>query len=130
MRLLVSAFVAGLLFVLASHVPGRAAVDTTKAVPAPTMELLVYEHPDCTYCQVFRARIAPRYLKSGHAAEAPLRFIDIAKAQPAGIVLKSPISQVPTTVLVKDGREIDRIPGYWAPDNFFKMVDFLISRVE
>ena len=130
MRLLVSAFVAGLLFVLASHGPGRAAVDATKAGAAPTMELLVYEHPDCTYCQVFRARIAPRYLKSGHAAEAPLRFIDIAKSEPPGIVLKSPISQVPTTVLVKDGREVDRIPGYWGPDNFFKMVDYLISRVE
>jgi thioredoxin-related protein len=130
MRLLVSAFVAGLLFMLAGQGPGRAAVDATKAGARPAMELLVYEHPDCTYCQVFRARIAPRYAKSGHAAEAPLRFVDIAGAAPPGIVLRSPIAQVPTTVLVKDGREVDRIPGYWAPDNYFKMVDFLISRVE
>ncbi len=130
MRFLVSAFVAGMLFVLAGQGLGRAAVDATKAGATPAMELLVYEHPDCTYCQVFRARIAPRYLKSAHAGEAPLRFVDIATAEPRGIVLKSPISQVPTTVLVKDGREVDRIPGYWAPDNFFKMVDFLIGRAE
>ncbi len=130
MRFLVSAFVAGLLFVSAGQGPGRAAVDASKSGGSPAMELLVYEHPDCSYCQVFRARIAPRYLKSGHAADAPLRVIDIAGAAPAGIVLRSPIEQVPTTVLVKDGREVDRIPGYWAPDNFFKMVDFLISRAE
>ena len=37
---------------------------------------------------------------------------------------------VPTAVLIKDGREVDRIAGYWAPDNFFKMVAYIRAKAE
>ena len=37
---------------------------------------------------------------------------------------------VPTAVVMKDGREVDRIAGYWGSDNFFKMVTFIIGRAE
>ena len=47
-----------------------------------------------------------------------------------GVTLNGPITMVPTAVLVKQGREVDRIPGYWGPDNFFKMVSYLISKAE
>jgi hypothetical protein len=69
-------------------------------------------------------------MTSDHANEAPLRFIDIANTGSRGVTLNGPITMVPTAVLVKQGREVDRIPGYWAPDNFFKMVSFLISKAE
>lgn len=129
MRIFIAAVAAGLLLVLIGHDPGNSAVDSAK-LDAAGMELLVFEHPDCTYCQLFRARVVPQYRSSSHAAAAPLRFIDIAKSVPRGIVLRSPITEVPTSVLVKHGREVDRIPGYWAPDNFFKMVSFLIAKAE
>jgi thioredoxin-related protein len=133
MRLVLSAAVAGLIVALASFGSGSAAVDLAKPGSA-RMELVIFEHPDCTYCQVFRARVVPRYMNSDHANEAPLRFIDIAttgaNTGARGVTLNGPITMVPTAVLVKQGREVDRIPGYWAPDNFFKMVSFLISKAE
>ena len=95
------------------------------------MEVLVFEHPDCTTaCQAFRNRIAPRYRQSPHGTEAPLRFIDVTQADADRVALNAPISQVPTVVVMKNGREVDRIAGYWAPDNFFKMVTYIIGKVE
>lgn len=129
MRLVLSAIAAGLIMAFAGFGSGSAAVDPAKSVSA-TMELVIFEHPDCIYCQVFRARVVPRYLNSDHASEAPLRFVDIANGGTRGVTLNGPITMVPTAVLIKQGREVDRIPGYWAPDNFFKMVAFLISRAE
>jgi thioredoxin-related protein len=129
MRVLALALAASLALAIAVHGPSRAAVDSG-TLKASAMELVVYEHPDCTYCQVFRARVVPRYLKSDFAADAPLRFVNIAIAGNKSAALNGPITMVPTSVLMKDGREIDRIAGYWAPDNFFKAVESLIGKAE
>lgn len=129
MRSFISAVVAGLAIILASQAPGIAAVGSSASRASP-MELVVYEHPDCTYCQVFRARVVPRYMKSDFAADAPLRFVNVAVSGTQGVALKAPITMVPTSVLIKDGREVDRIAGYWAPDNFFKFVASLVGRTE
>jgi thioredoxin-related protein len=104
----------------------KAGLDATARVSA--LELLVFEHPDCTYCQVFRRDVAPQYLRSPHAAEAPMRFIDIAKVDTSALGLKEPLTMLPTAVLMKEGREIDRITGYWGRDTFIKMLAYLLAR--
>jgi thioredoxin-related protein len=129
MRVVLSAVAASLLLMLANHGFSQAALDRAAATKT-SMELLVFEHPDCTYCQAFRSRVVPRYQASPHAAEAPLRFIDISRSDTGRLGLASPITMLPTAVLMKEGREMDRIAGYWAPDNFFKMVGLIISRAE
>lgn len=129
MRGMFSAVAASLLLILANVGFGQAALDGATA-NRTSMELLVFEHPDCTYCQAFRSRVAPRYQASPQAAEAPLRFVDISRSDTGRLALKSPIAMVPTAVLMKDGREVDRIAGYWAPDNFFKMVTYIIGTAE
>lgn len=137
MRVFFSIVAASVLLVLASLGLGlglgqglsMAAVDNATGAKT-SMELLVFEHPDCTYCQVFRSTVAPRYQNSQQAAAAPLRFFDIAKSDTDRLVLNSPITMVPTAVLMKDGREVDRIAGYWGPDNFFKMLTFIIAKAE
>jgi thioredoxin-related protein len=129
MRVLALALAASLALAITFHEPSRAAVGF-ETITASAMELVVYEHPDCTYCQVFRARVVPRYLKSDFAADAPLRFVNIAISGNKSAALNGPITMVPTSVLMKDGREIDRIAGYWAPDNFFKAVESLIGKAE
>ena len=129
MRAVFTAVAAALLLTLANYGLGRAAVDTGSKAKT-SMELLVFEHPDCTYCQVFRSRVVPRYEQSPHAAEAPLRFIDIVKSDIDRLPLRSPITMVPTVVVMKDGQEVDRIAGYWGPDNFFKMVAYIIGKAE
>ena len=129
MRAVIAAVAAALVLGLAIHGPGRAAVDAAIGTRT-SMELLVFEHPDCNYCQVFRSRVAPRYRQSPQEAEAPLRFVDVTGTDTDRLALKSAITMVPTAVLMRDGREVDRIAGYWGSDNFFKMVTYIIGKAE
>jgi hypothetical protein len=129
MRAACAVLAAVLAWGVSGEVRGRAGVDTTVAMRT-SMELVVFEHPDCTSCPIFRSRIAPQYRQSRHESEAPLRFVDVTGPEADGLRLASPITMVPTAVVMKDGREFDRIAGYWAPDNFFKMVTFILSRAE
>ncbi len=129
MRALFSIFVASLLLLAAHNSMSRAAIGSAAATPA-AMELLIFEHPDCVYCRVFRRDVMPRYKQSAGATEAPLRFIDITRMETGDLNLKGRIATVPTAVLMKDGREFDRIAGYWGPDNFLKMLSHLIARAE
>lgn len=94
------------------------------------MELLVFELEGCTYCQVFRRDVLPRYTQSTSAAVAPLRFVDLAKTEVDSLNLEARIDVIPTAVLMKDGREVDRISGYWGPTNFFKMLSYQLERAE
>ena len=121
---------AALILALTGHGLSRAALTDASGTPPPPMEVVVFEHPDCVYCPVFRNRIAERYKQSLHAAEAPLRFVDITSPEAKGVAIKTPISMVPTAVVMKGGREVDRIPGLWSPDHFFKMVTFIIRSVD
>ena len=120
MRAVIAGVAAALVLGLAIHGPGRAAVNATIGART-SMELLVFEHPDCTHCKTFRSRVAPRYRQSPQEAEAPLRFVDVTGTDTDRLALKSPM---------KDGREVDRIAGYWGSDNFFKMVTAIIGSAE
>lgn len=108
----------------------KAAQDTNSKPRAGAVELVVFEHADCTYCRVFRADVAPRYAIGTQAERAPLRFINVAQTGTEGMGLNGSIHMVPTFVLMKDGQEVDRIVGYWSPDNFFKMVAYMLLKAE
>lgn len=122
-------FIAALLILAAGVATGRAALDPAAAVRGPTIELLVYEHRDCVYCQLFRRDVLPRY-QQALAAELPIRFIDIAEAGNQAPGLKRKVDTLPTVVLMLGGRELDRIVGYWGPDNFFKLLASMRARAE
>jgi thioredoxin-related protein len=106
---------------------GRAGVEPKARVTA--MEL-IFEHPDCIYCAVFRRDVAPSYQHSAPAAEAPLRYVDIAKSDIGALRLKERIDMVPTAVLMKNGEEVGRISGYWGREGFFKMLAHIRSSAE
>jgi thioredoxin-related protein len=127
MRAKLTILAAFFAFLLAYGVSSRAAVDSVASTPA-VIELLVFEHADCIYCRAFRRDIASRYAKS--TSKVPLRYIDIDKADIGGMSLNARIQVLPTAVLMKDGHEVDRIVGYWAPDNFLKMLAHMIARAE
>jgi thioredoxin-related protein len=94
------------------------------------LELLVFEVDGCAMCDVFRRDILPQYQSGPAATRAPLRFVDINKTDPDRLALRERLTQVPTVVLMQDGREFDRITGYVGPGNFFRMLDWLLARVE
>ena len=129
MRSMLSVALVAVAAFLASYALVLSGVDGN-ADSAPAMELVVFEHPDCSYCPAFRRNVAQRYQASPQAADAPLRFVDVAASDSSRYQLKLPISVVPTAVLIKNGREVDRIAGYWAPDSFFKMVAYIRAKAE
>ncbi len=90
--------------------------------------MLVFEHPDCVYCRVFRRDVLPKYRASVRSDLAPLRFVDVQSESMDRMVLNGRIDTVPTVVVMRDGQEVGRIVGYWGPTNFFKMLAHLIDR--
>jgi thioredoxin-related protein len=131
MRTVLSALVAGFIVLLSWHATGRAAVDGVAAPRVPPMEVLVFEHPDCTYCRIFRRDVLPRYREAMPTDTVPpLRFVDIVESDTDNLGLKRRIDMVPTVVLMRNGNEVDRIAGYWGPENFFKLLTGMLARME
>lgn len=130
MRTLCSVLAACLLVLVASQGVGRAAFDAAATPRTPVLELLVFEHPDCNYCTVFRRDVLPRYRHAVPGDAVPLRFIDVADNDTGSLALQGQIDTVPTAVLMKDGQEMGRIVGYWGPTNFFRMLAHMLARME
>lgn len=107
-----------------------AAFDAASSARAASVELLVFEHPDCQYCRVFRRDVLPRYQEGTVTSKTRVRFIDLEKTDTAGLNLHGGIHIVPTFVLMQNGHEVDRIVGYWAPDNFFRMLSSILDRTD
>ena len=119
---------ASLLLLSAHHGISRAGIDA--GARTASMELLVFEHPDCTYCPIFRQDVGPSYQRSAPGSEAPLRYVDIAKSDIGALHLKERIDMVPTAVLMKNGQEVGRIAGYWGRESFFKMLAHIMSTAD
>ena len=99
----------------------------TERFSATSTELLVFEASNCAYCFVFRRDVAPGYLESPRAKRVPLRYVDIGQADMSKIHLNTPLTMLPTVVLMRNGREIDRISGYMGPEPFYYMISRLMK---
>jgi thioredoxin-related protein len=95
--------------------------------PASPFEVLVFQRDPCTYCDVFRRDVLPRYLDGKFATQAPMRFVDIDTGSSADLGISTPLSVLPTAVVLKNGVEIARIPGYTGPDTFFRLMDHILG---
>ncbi len=108
----------------------EAARDAAGQVSARRIEVLVLEVHGCTICSLVRQKIQPLYERSPRAKTAPMRFVDVTTRDETTIGLTSRISQVPTTVVMVDGREVDRISGYWAPETFMQLLSRMLDAAE
>lgn len=99
-----------------------------EAVPQGDLELLVFEVDGCTYCEVMRRDVLPRYRASASGAEAPMRFIDINQVDTDKLALRGTVQVVPTAVLMKNGKEVDRVERYFGPEMFFQIVARMIEQ--
>lgn len=129
MRAVLSALAVSLTLLIAGEGSSRAALDAAPA-GTPPLEVLVFEHTDCTYCRVFRRDVLPKYRQAVQPDAAPLRFVDVAKSDTTSLALRTRIDTVPTVVVMRDGREVDRIVGYWGPTNFFRMLSHILAKIE
>jgi thioredoxin-related protein len=107
---------------------GRAGLDLGPARP-PRTEVIVFEHADSVHCRVFRRDVLPKY-KQGMRMDVPLRFIDVSTSDTSALGLRAAIRTVPTAVVMRDGREVDRIVGYWGPTNFFIMLSHILATIQ
>jgi thioredoxin-related protein len=96
--------------------------------PASGYELVVFQRDPCTYCDVFRRDVLPRYQDGQYAREAPIRFVDIDTGSVADLAVSTPLTVLPTAVVLKDGVEIGRIPGYTGPENFFHLMSYILKQ--
>jgi hypothetical protein len=123
---------AGLVFGAFGSRPGNAARDLAPE-PARTgarLEILVFEAEACTYCEIFRRDVAPRYRFAPISSQAPLRFIDIGKVDVDKIGLTTRLDVLPTTVLMKGGREVERITGLTSADTYYRVLQYMINKNE
>jgi len=99
------------------------------AAPPGATALIVIEKSGCFYCRLFRRDVGPAYAATPRAREVPMHYLDLEAAKARQLALARPIDVLPTVVLLRNGREVERIAGYMAPDNFVRVINFLLSRV-
>jgi hypothetical protein len=103
--------------------PAASYGDVAPAERAATgVELIVFEAPGCRYCPVFRRDVAPSYAGTPAGRAAPLRFVDLNDPVADRFRLASPVTMVPTVVLVRDGVEIGRIAGYVGRESMHRLL--------
>ena len=109
---------------------GQAGLDIDATIPkGSNLELVVMEAPGCTYCGIFRRDVLPAYEASERAKDVPIRFLDVNDVSSTKMDLETPVDIVPTFVILKDNKEIGRIPGYVGPETFFHTINYLLSTV-
>jgi hypothetical protein len=92
-------------------------------------ELIMFEQAGCPYCQEFDREIAPTYPRTPIGRLAPLRRVDIYRPVPDDLNFLRVERVTPVFVLVDRGREIGRIRGYPGEDNFWGLLEDLISEI-
>jgi thioredoxin-related protein len=121
-----------LAVLFAALLPAAAAVraDIDPDAPPPTasnLQLVIMEAPGCTYCGIFRRDVLPSYEASKRAKELPVRFLDVNDQAASDLDLQTPVDIVPTFIVIKDKKEVGRIPGYVGPENFYHAINHLMS---
>ena len=88
----------------------------------------MFEAPDCGYCLKWDAEVGVVYARTAEARIAPLRRLQLAAGTPAGLMLREEVRYTPTFVLVRDGRELDRITGYLGEEQFWGLLGVMLAR--
>ena len=131
-RRLLSIALCFVLLALVGQGVGQAARDTSMqpSRQGPRLEVLVFETDACTYCEIFRRDVAPGYRLAPLAATAPLRYVDVSKVDLDRIGLASRVEVLPTTVLMRNGHEVERITGLTAAETYYVLLRHMIAKNE
>ncbi len=120
--------VLALIFACVAAPASYAALDFTNPAEAPSdLEIVVVEAPGCIYCHLFRRDVWPTYEHSQRAKSVPMRFADLNSEDVDALALDGPIESVPTILVVRQNKEVGRIPGYVGPESFLHSIDRLLA---
>jgi protein-disulfide isomerase len=101
----------------------------TSTAGTQAAELVMFDDPSCVWCRRWDAEIAPSYSRTPEGQMAPLRRVYIRDQANAGIALARPVTGTPTFVLVHEGEEVGRIPGYPGSDFFYPQLAELLKKL-
>jgi hypothetical protein len=87
----------------------------------------MFRRAGCPWCAAWDREIGPIYGKTRVGGRAPIRFIDLERANELKTALRSPVRFTPTFVLLDEGREVGRIEGYPGEDFFWGMLERLLQ---
>lgn len=87
------------------------------------------EQAGCVFCERFNREIAPAYPKTSEGKRAPLRRVDLDAAWPADLDSVKPATFTPTFILVRDGKEIDRLAGYPGDEHFWYLLGKMLKNL-
>ncbi len=96
-------------------------------LPAWAAELVMVDQPGCPWCARWDAEVGPIYPKTDESRRAPLRRIDVRDVH-RRVKLRTRIVYTPTFVLVRDGRELDRMEGYMGDEFFWVLLNRMLDR--
>jgi thioredoxin-related protein len=126
MQRLWTLLIAALLLAAPPATP-KAGLDTTAIPTESAYQLVVLEAEGCIYCHLFRRDVLPGFAASEQGRQLPVRFLDINAVSDAHLDLQTPVDIVPTFIVVKNNKEVGRIPGYVGPENFYHSISYLLS---
>ncbi len=89
----------------------QAVVGQTKKQIETTFELIMFKTSICNHCAVFDQEVASLYKTHSLAKKAPWINVNLDDAGTGKYHLRKPIDMVPTFVVMKNGKEIGRLPG-------------------
>lgn len=81
-------------------------------------EVILYTLSLCDHCAVFETDYLPDYKSHELSKIAPLVMINMDEQGTGPYHLKTPISHVPTAIIMKNGKEVARLNGL-VDRNFF-----------
>ena len=93
-------------------------------------ELVMVDSKACVYCMRFHREVGRTYAETAPGQIAPLRRVNRLKKWPADLADVTPVYYTPVFILVEEGREIGRFPGYATPEKFWSQLEPLLAKLE
>ena len=85
-------------------------------------EVILYTLSLCDHCAVFETHYLPDYKSHELSKTAPLVMINMDEQGTGPYHLKTPISHVPTAIIMKNGKEVARLNGLVDRSFFYAFV--------
>lgn len=97
--------------------------------PVIGAELVMFESPECEWCETWHEEVGVIYAKTKEAKRAPLVRIDIDTPRQGALAEIRPVMYTPTFVLMDNGQEIGRILGYPGEDFFWGLLNEMMAKI-
>ena len=105
-------------------------VNSTSKDLQKNYQVILYTLSICTPCAVYETDIAKPYNQHKLAKKAPLQLVNMDEEGSGPLHLTRPITQVPTAIIFKNGKEVDRLEGLVEPFLFYLFVQNKVGELK